>query len=593
MPVPAGEFSVEAFVDPNDGVANPAAKQLSVSSGELAVVSLSFDASDSEIFGSIFFGETLGHVTNGGSGVSIFWRSKSGHRNQTVSQKDGSYRLKVLRDTGKLRAVYVHPASREVYQAEAAVDVGGSGSVQKDLTLVRTGIFLPAGVTKELAAEAGGSVRLSNGMTVLIPGAAVPGAAANVVVTPSVLASPTLSLVSPVYDIRLTGADGVPVENLSHGAVIAIPYTPDDLKRIGVTDESRLRIAAWDAGARAWRFVNQSFVDQNRKIVLGYSNFLAGFGVGESEGELAPPPPQQGSGGGGGAGGVPVATPPAITAPSIVELENLSDGGVRIRSFDFAVGSGEVHDIERTKVNPAAPNEFVAIAPNRIPNSGDFIDQNVAPGTTYQYQIKARSGDGTLEALSPEVSITTLTDTKPPKVSANVSQVNSSSAEVAVLVSESAIVSVDYNFQGNEQSTVNPNPVNVAVFVLQNLAPSTNYTYRVRATDLFGNTTVLLPQTFTTLSASQPASGTPQAQPPPPAPRFTFTRNLTVGSRGDDVSELQRFLVRRGFLTLVSPTGYFGSLTKAALARYQAESGITPAAGYFGPITRTSINNRQ
>jgi peptidoglycan hydrolase-like protein with peptidoglycan-binding domain len=36
--------------------------------------------------------------------------------------------------------------------------------------------------------------------------------------------------------------------------------------------------------------------------------------------------------------------------------------------------------------------------------------------------------------------------------------------------------------------------------------------------------------------------------------------------------------------------GYFGTLTKAALAKYQAEAGISPAAGYFGPITRAKLN---
>ena len=32
--------------------------------------------------------------------------------------------------------------------------------------------------------------------------------------------------------------------------------------------------------------------------------------------------------------------------------------------------------------------------------------------------------------------------------------------------------------------------------------------------------------------------------------------------------------------------GYFGNLTKAAVAAYQTSVGITPAVGYFGPITR-------
>ncbi|MES2437301.1 MAG: peptidoglycan-binding domain-containing protein [Patescibacteria group bacterium] len=68
----------------------------------------------------------------------------------------------------------------------------------------------------------------------------------------------------------------------------------------------------------------------------------------------------------------------------------------------------------------------------------------------------------------------------------------------------------------------------------------------------------------------------------------SFARNLTVGSRGADVTELQTILSTKGYLS-VAPTGYFGSLTKAALAAWQASVNISPAAGYFGPITRAYI----
>lgn len=67
-----------------------------------------------------------------------------------------------------------------------------------------------------------------------------------------------------------------------------------------------------------------------------------------------------------------------------------------------------------------------------------------------------------------------------------------------------------------------------------------------------------------------------------------YARDLTVGSRGADVTNLQAMLNAGGFLA-VAPTGYFGSLTKAALMAWQASVGISPASGYFGPITRAYI----
>lgn len=59
---------------------------------------------------------------------------------------------------------------------------------------------------------------------------------------------------------------------------------------------------------------------------------------------------------------------------------------------------------------------------------------------------------------------------------------------------------------------------------------------------------------------------------------YTFTSDLTVGSTGADVSALQNFLATKGFLTATA-RGYFGGLTKAALASYQTSKGITPAVG--------------
>ncbi|MES2059909.1 MAG: peptidoglycan-binding domain-containing protein [Patescibacteria group bacterium] len=72
----------------------------------------------------------------------------------------------------------------------------------------------------------------------------------------------------------------------------------------------------------------------------------------------------------------------------------------------------------------------------------------------------------------------------------------------------------------------------------------------------------------------------------------SFSTNLTVGSRGADVSALQSWLVSRGYLTMPAGVsmGYFGGLTKAAVAAYQSAKGISPAVGYFGPITRAAVN---
>lgn len=73
-------------------------------------------------------------------------------------------------------------------------------------------------------------------------------------------------------------------------------------------------------------------------------------------------------------------------------------------------------------------------------------------------------------------------------------------------------------------------------------------------------------------------------------PALFTSGDLGVGSTGASVAELQGYLAEIGYLTLPPNTalGYFGSLTSAALAKYQLELGL-PGTGYFGPLTRAAL----
>jgi len=68
-----------------------------------------------------------------------------------------------------------------------------------------------------------------------------------------------------------------------------------------------------------------------------------------------------------------------------------------------------------------------------------------------------------------------------------------------------------------------------------------------------------------------------------------FTRLLSLGSTGADVSALQQILENAGFYTYPTITGYFGALTEEALAAYQTAHGLE-AVGYTGPKTRALLN---
>ena len=76
-----------------------------------------------------------------------------------------------------------------------------------------------------------------------------------------------------------------------------------------------------------------------------------------------------------------------------------------------------------------------------------------------------------------------------------------------------------------------------------------------------------------------------------------FTRDLTVGSSGEDVKCLQQYLNASGYQVSASGAGspgsestYFGSKSQAAVAKWQAAKGLTPPAGYFGPKSRAKYS---
>ncbi|MDO8593885.1 MAG: peptidoglycan-binding protein, partial [bacterium] len=70
----------------------------------------------------------------------------------------------------------------------------------------------------------------------------------------------------------------------------------------------------------------------------------------------------------------------------------------------------------------------------------------------------------------------------------------------------------------------------------------------------------------------------------------SFSRSLTIGSQGADVTCLQSALIGGGFSVPAGATGYFGTQTRAAVASWQSSKNIAPAVGYFGPISRAAFN---
>lgn len=81
-----------------------------------------------------------------------------------------------------------------------------------------------------------------------------------------------------------------------------------------------------------------------------------------------------------------------------------------------------------------------------------------------------------------------------------------------------------------------------------------------------------------------------------PPGQLKFQKNLNVGAVGSEIKDLQTFLISSAAgpaakeLAIYGATGYYGKVTKKALAEYQKSVGIVPPSGYFGPKTRAYLN---
>lgn len=72
----------------------------------------------------------------------------------------------------------------------------------------------------------------------------------------------------------------------------------------------------------------------------------------------------------------------------------------------------------------------------------------------------------------------------------------------------------------------------------------------------------------------------------------SFDRSLMDGVSGSDVTCLQDYLTGTGHFTFSGgSTGYYGPITTASVAAWQAANGVAPAVGYFGPISQAKYTS--
>ena len=101
-------------------------------------------------------------------------------------------------------------------------------------------------------------------------------------------------------------------------------------------------------------------------------------------------------------------------------------------------------------------------------------------------------------------------------------------------------------------------------------------------------------QTVTTTAAATAKTATATST------TYEFKRTLSVGSVGEDVRQLQKYLNDHGFVIALKGAGSkghetdtFGTKTKMLLLAFQKKHGIKGANGVLGPATMKYLNSHK
>lgn len=167
------------------------------------------------------------------------------------------------------------------------------------------------------------------------------------------------------------------------------------------------------------------------------------------------------------------------------------------------------------------------------------------------------------------------------KVGDKVYIVNDKSDTLAFVVR--SIKSFDRNADATTVFTSNDGLAHLNLITCEGMWNQVNGTYPLR---LVIFTDAIAIATGTTANGMVPAFGRSLGS----EANYNFTHSLGIGSQGAEVASLQIILEQKGFLTLPQRVngGYFGPLTRTAVAKYQASVGL-PSVGAFGPLTRAQL----
>ncbi len=304
--------------------------------------------------------------------------------------------------------------------------------------------------------------------------------------------------------------------------------------------------------------------------------------------------------------------------PPVISISSPLDGSTIKDQLSFAASASDLNPVNT--IWYYKDNGILVGTKNGPPYAIKFTTLSAVPSTggktpDGQHQLHAVARD--LAGNWSTSTIVVMVDNQLPAISGSLNEPGTNNVRIKWDTSEDATGFVEYSLT----DFGDPNVVIIATPVqgnsrshnvdITNLQPNTSYFYRIKTTDIPGNTRVGATQSFTTRAISVDTTpirergggggGGGGSKKPPAQPAFgtavnTFAYNpaLTIGSTGPEVISLQDNLISRGFLVMPAGVakGHFGPLTQAALNKYRASlaTPVAPSTQLAGNTNSFSYN---
>lgn len=209
-----------------------------------------------------------------------------------------------------------------------------------------------------------------------------------------------------------------------------------------------------------------------------------------------------------------------------------------------------------------------------------FADTGLLPNTQYAYRIASVNDAGESAAALP-ISITTERGATTTTTTTTTASATSTDAELPVTTGTTA-TSTDSELPTTEGTTTTIPAETETTSGTTGVSTPTDVQTLLQS--LLAQVAVLQSKLTAMQGGTTSASST------------TITANLSLGSKGSEVTSLQTLLKAQG--ADIYPeglvTGYFGGLTEKAVQKFQEKYGIAASGdagyGYVGPKTRTKLN---